>query len=225
MRARRRILVLAALVGAACGLPDNPTDPAPVPDTGTVNQGPPSTGNPTTTTPVLGSPAASPTPTPDPGEDPATGGGDGTSTPPPDATPPPSPEASGCSAPYPPDVARINVKIHIRGSEYWTLDSTPLIGPNPAYCAQIGYTDGREYCPVRPDGHPEREACEAWAVGTARDTGRVGPTWTRNGGACRGSSSGCQNSPENQYQALAFASGLFQACARNGACGEVAVDR
>ena len=78
---------------------------------------------------------------------------------------------------------------------------------------------------MRPEGHPEREACEAWAVGTALDTGRPGPTWRRGGSFCTGPASGCENHPENQYLLKAFLAGAYEACARNGACGELDVDR
>jgi hypothetical protein len=117
------------------------------------------------------------------------------------------------------------VTVHLRGAEAWILDSTPLVGPDAEYCEEIGFIDGRTFCPVRPEGHPEREACEAWAVGTAVDTGRPGPTWRRNGGLCTGPASGCENHPENQYLLRAFLSGLYEACSRSGACGEVTVDR
>jgi len=220
------ILFVAALVGGACGgLPEGPTAPPPAPDSGTLSPAPPGSGDSPVGTPVLGSPSNSPTPPPDTGD--TTGDGDGSGDPPPPDDPGDSagPASFGCTRPVPPEISRLNAKVHVRGDEFWILDSTPLVGPNAGYCAQIGYTDGREYCPVRPDGHPEREGCEAWAVGTARDTGRVGPTWTRTGSACTGPASGCENARENQYQVRAWAGGVFQACARNGACGEVAVDK
>jgi hypothetical protein len=122
-------------------------------------------------------------------------------------------------------VSQINVKVHLKGSEYWTIDSTPLVGPDAAYCQEIGFTDGRQFCAVRPEGNPERAACEAYAVGAAADTGRPGPTWTRNGQYCPGPSGGCENSPDNQYQVWAFLGGTYRACAANGVCGEVVVDR
>ena len=104
------------------------------------------------------------------------------------------------------------------------LDSTPLVGPDADYCAKIGFTDGRSICPVRPEGHPEREACELYVTGRAADTGRPGPTWYRGGGFCTGPAAGCENHPDNQYQVLAYLGGTYKACARNGVCGEVVVD-
>lgn len=129
------------------------------------------------------------------------------------------PIGSGCGRPYPPPVTRINAKVHIKGPEYYTLDSTPIVGHDAAYCAAIGYTDGRSLCPVRPEGAPDREACEAWRVGTAQDTGRVGPTWRKaDGSFCTGPESGCQNHPDNQYNLWTFVGGCYIACAENGAC-------
>jgi len=225
MKTLLQFLFVAALVGGACrGLPEGPTAPEPAPDSGRVSPAPPASGDSPAGTPVLGSPSSSPTPSPDPGDDTGTGGGSG-GTPPADPGGTAGPASFGCTRPLPPEISRVKVKIHVRGDEFWTLDSTPLVGPSAGYCAQIGFTDGREYCPVRPEGHPEREGCEAWAVGTARDTGRVGPTWTRNGSACSGRASGCENDPDNQYLVRAYLGGLFEACARNGVCGEVVVDK
>jgi hypothetical protein len=98
-----------------------------------------------------------------------------------------------------------------------TLDSTPLVGPDVAYCAAIGYTDGRSFCPVRPDGAPDRYACEIWRVGTADDTGYPGPTWTKvDVGYCTGPSSGCQVAPGNPFQLWAYAGGPYRVEADNG---------
>jgi hypothetical protein len=36
---------------------------------------------------------------------------------------------------------------------------------------------------------------------------------------------GCENYPDNQYKLLAARRGVYVACAQNGACGEVDVDR
>lgn len=133
---------------------------------------------------------------------------------------------SGCGAPYPPPITRFNVKIHIPG-EVDTLDSTPLVGPDVGYCATIGYTDGRSFCPVRIEGSPERVPCEKWAVGNAEDTGRAGPTWTRQpeGSLCTGPASGCQNHGTNQYALDVYRGGTYRATGRNGAWGQVYVDR
>jgi hypothetical protein len=140
----------------------------------------------------------------------------------PSPTPDPSipPADSGCGKPYPPPIGRVAVKAHLKGRTYWTMDSTPLVGPDPLYCLAIGFTDNRRYCPVRPEGHPERAACENWAVGKARDTGRPGPTWTFKDALCTGPESGCENHPDNQYLLNVYKYGVALACVQNGVCGE-----
>jgi len=223
VKALLRSLLAVSVLSWACGqLPEGPTEPAPPTEREPVAPAPPGSENPPGATPVLGTPTTTPSPTPDPetGEDP--GDGDAPANPPPSE--PSGPSSSGCFPPLPPEISRFNVKVHLRGAGFWTIDSTPLVGPDPSYCALIGFTDNRAYCPVRPEGHPERLGCEAWRVGKASDTGRVGPTWTRDGRLCTGSS-GCENSPDNQFQVRAIEGGLYRACATNGVCGEVVVDR
>ena len=214
--AMRRLLVTllaAGVLGWGCTLPDDqPTEPAPVPERpSTVAPAPPPSGG--ASEPVLGSPSSTPAPEPeatpeDPPSDTAT-----------------QPAASGCGAPEPPELGKMKIVVHLRGPNSWTLDATPLVGPDPEYCAEIGFTDGRAHCPVRPEGHPEREACETLVVGVAADTGRPGPTWRRNGSLCTGQASGCENDTENQYLVKAFSSGMYTACARDGVCGELLVDK
>jgi hypothetical protein len=132
------------------------------------------------------------------------------------------PIGSGCGRPYPPPVTRFNCKVHIKSPEYYTLDSTPIVGHDAEYCAAIGYTDGRSLCPVRPEGAPDREACENWRVGKAQDTGRPGPTWRKaDGSFCTGPASGCQNQPDRQYQLWTYVSGTYVVSAENGASCEV----
>jgi len=115
---------------------------------------------------------------------------------------------------------RMNVKIHMRGSARWTLDSTPIVH-NLAYCTQVGFVN-RVDCPVRPEGHPEREACEEYAVGHADDTGRQGPTWYRNGLLC--DDDWCSNHPDNQYLLWIMSPGTYEACPQNFPCGSVYAD-
>ena len=123
----------------------------------------------------------------------------------------------------PPAVSRINVKIYNRGNDRALLDSTPQVGPDREYCRAIGYTDDRSFCPVRPDGHPERLACEAARVGRASDTGRVGPTWSANGQPCTGarSTASCVNRGSNHFFVFAYGAGTFRACAENGVSGSI----
>lgn len=135
------------------------------------------------------------------------------------------PVGSGCGWPWPPPVSRFKVKVHLTGPDFDTLDSTPLVGPDPVYCKAIGYTDGRMICAVRQEGDPERVACEAWVVGEAEDTGRTGPTWTNpEGEYCQGLTvNGCVNA-DNQYQLWASAPGRYTACSQNQACGSTQVE-
>lgn len=163
----------------------------------------------TPTAPIAVAPKASPTPS---------------ATPTPDDGVPPA--SSGCGQPYPPRISRVIVKLHIQTPDYWTLDSTAQVGPDFNYCREIGFTDGRSWCPVRPEGHPERLACEAWAVGKAEDTGRFGPTWSREGESwCTGPESGCMQHPDNQSQLNVIAGGWYNACVKGDVCGWVKVDR
>jgi len=193
------------LVMASCGM-STPTPPEPEQerDSSPVTQGtlpPAQPGQTPTATPAPGDPSPSPSPSASP-----------------------TPDTSGCGDPLPPPISQISVKVHLRGGDAWTLDSTPQV-VDRAYCEAIGFTDGRSFCPVRPEGHPERQACELYAVGRARDTDRPGPTWYFRDAFCASRASGCVNHPDNQYQLKIYVGGTFKACARNGVCGEVEADR
>jgi hypothetical protein len=118
----------------------------------------------------------------------------------------------------------MNVKIHLRGPARYTLDSTPLVGPDIEYCKKIGFPD-RSICPVRPEDNPDRQACEEYAIGRALDTGRPGPTWYRNGKLCTAKADDCENHPDNQYLLWAYGGGSYQACTEDDVCGTVEVDR
>jgi hypothetical protein len=134
------------------------------------------------------------------------------------------PIGSGCFRPYPPPIARFNCKVHLKGDGFELLDSTPLVN-DVFYCAAIGYSDGRGICPIRPEGTPDRAACENWRVGKAEDTGRPGPTWRKaDGSFCTGEASGCANSPDNQYQLRAFRPGKYTVSSQNGVSCTVDVD-
>jgi hypothetical protein len=207
------LALVACLLALACGTLHNPTEPKPAPEKNSVSNPPDPGGLPA---PVFGGPAASPSPSPSPSTDPSG-----------QATPPPSSGegSTECGQPLPPPITIIDVKVHLRGSDAWILDSTPLVGPDLEYCRKIGFTDNRSVCPVRPEGNPQRSACELYAIGRAKDTNRPGPTWYRNGNFCTGRASGCENNGDNQFLLNAFSSGRYQACAVTGICGEVEVDR
>ncbi len=203
------LVVGACLAALACGSLRSPTEPKPSPESHSAS-GPGDANG-----PVIGAPAPAATPTPSPSPSPNGG----------QPSPNPSDGSADCGQPLPPAISTFNVKVHIRGAEAWILDSTPIVGPDLEYCKSIGFTDGRSYCPVRPEGNPQRSACELYAVGRAKDTNKPGPTWYLNGGFCTGRASGCENNGDNQYQLNTFVSGTFQACAASGVCGEVDVQR
>lgn len=212
-RALGAAVVASGLLAWGCSQLQSPTQPDPTPDPRPVASTAPNP-NPTPA-PVLGGPAK-PSPTPDPSASP-----DPTASP----TPPPDSGAAGCGTPLPPDLSRINLNVNQRGDNHWILDSTPIVGPDAVYCAKIGFTDGRSFCPVRMEGDAQRGACELYVTGTARDTGRSGPTWSVDGSPCTGRPV-CENSPDNQYQVIAYQGGTYRACGnKNGVCGEIVVDR
>lgn len=99
-------------------------------------------------------------------------------TPTPTPSPTPSPLA-GCPSPVPGPLARWEAKIHNRGPNWWTLDSTPLVGPDAEFCKAIGFTDARRYCPPRAEGTPEAiiRACNELVVGEPANY----PMWFWNG--------------------------------------------
>ena len=79
-------------------------------------------GSPTTVPTPIATPTPVPTPTPDPNVPPV---------------------GSGCGKPYPPPISRFKVKVLYKAPEYYTVDSTPLVGPNVDYCLSAGFSDGR----------------------------------------------------------------------------------
>jgi hypothetical protein len=214
-----RILTTIAALGlcailSACGGDEAPPPvrPDPLPDAASL---------------IPVAPAPQPTPSPVPGatpEDPSpwpaipggggTAGGGGSGA-----------VAASCGEPEPPSIARLRVNVHSMNGDRMTLDSTPLVGPDVEYCRLVGFTDGRSFCPVRTEGHPERAACEAARVGRASDTGRMGPTWSVDGRPCDGEGAlgSCENHSDNQYLAYAWGRGTFRACVASGACGELVV--
>lgn len=205
-RAALAPFLLAGLVSVSCGEDAvSPNEPERLPNAASL---------------IPAAPAPQPTPTPVPGSQPDDG---------PYPATPGAPGGTGeggsatCGEPVPPPVSRFSVSVLWRQTDRVVLDSTPLVGPDADYCRGIGYTDGRFYCPVRPEGHPERGSCEAARVGRAADTGRIGPEWSANGQRCTGpgGNPSCLNHPDNQFLVFAYGAGRFRACAQNGACSEI----
>ncbi len=126
---------------------------------------------------------------------------------PPDAPP----VGSGCGRPFPPPLFKIACRDYLNAGDHHVIDSTPQVNDSN-YCRSIGYTDGRGLCAVRMDGAPDRKACEDWIVGTAKDTGLPGPTWTRvsDGAFCTGKESGCMHSPDSKYQLWVYEHGTYK---------------
>jgi hypothetical protein len=212
-------LFLAAVALAACTrliteeLPTQPIGPG--------NPGVPPTPTPTKTTPV---PVSSPTPTPTPTIIPTP-----TPTPSPSSPPTPDPTTSAC-VPEPPPLTRVNVKVHNDQGVKKVLDSAPIVCDGPGYegfCEKMMNDPSRRCCPPRPEGHPQRVACDQILMGNARDTGKVGPTWTLNGKPCLNEESDvvprCVNHPLNQYLLFAYGPGRYTACSESGSCGEIQI--
>lgn len=127
------------------------------------------------------------------------------------------PPITAACVPTPPPLHAMAVKIQsvvIPGSR-WLLDSKPLVENIDNYCQRVGAGNGK-YCETRLEGDLQREACDALAVGKAKDTGRYGPTWYYNNKPCIPAgdpSSGCINYETNQFLAVAKGAGNYQACA------------
>lgn len=140
-------------------------------------------------------PTAAPTPTPTPTP--------GTSLPP----------GMTCN-PTPPPLYGMKVKIHDDSSSRIILDSKPLVVNVDGYCSRAGTGgDTQKFCDTRPEGHPERAACDFLAVGKSVQTGRWGPTWTWNGKPCDGENfTSCANHQDNQFMAIAKTKGAYEAC-------------
>jgi hypothetical protein len=101
------------------------------------------------------------------------------------------------------------------------VDSRPIVenvgrGTSDSYCGKVGFDARAAYCDTRPEGHPQREACDVLVVGKA-DTGRYGPTWSKDGKPCTNAGSetapGCTNHAENQFLVISKGPGSLLACA------------
>lgn len=96
-----------------------------------------------------------------------------TSTTQPPVTIEPHPGGGTCANPSPGPVARMEVKIHVTGPNWITIDATPSVGKrvpsscdrDPDFCRSVGFTDGRGFCPPRAEGNPERGQCDHFVTG------------------------------------------------------------
>lgn len=116
--------------------------------------------------------------------------------------------------PTPPPVLRMHLKVHSTDGGRVVLDSKPLVVNVDNYCTRIGIGNW-QFCDTRPEGDPQRTACDFLAVGQASDTGRWGPTWRGEGKDCGAEFSNCANHPSNQFMAIARDHGVFEACVSN----------
>jgi hypothetical protein len=133
-------------------------------------------------------------------------------------TPTANPFLAQCGSPTPPALFGMKLKIHVDNGERKQLDSKPIVANVDGYCGKVGFGATVQYCETRPEGSVEREACDGLVVGKAKDTGRVGPTWTWNDKPCfaagdTGGQPGCVNYPDNQFLIVARGPGNYLACA------------
>jgi hypothetical protein len=120
------------------------------------------------------------------------------------------PAGMTCS-PTPPPLLRMQLSVFQPHGDGVLLDSKPLVPNVDHYCDRVGFGDWK-FCETRPEGHPERVACDYLATGKA-DTGRWGPTWIGEGKPCGAEFSLCALHPDNQFLAVAKGKGEFKACA------------
>ena len=123
-----------------------------------------------------------------------------------------------CTDPTPPPLHAVAVKVQTQvNANRWLLDSKPLVTNVDCYCQKVGLGScTSNNCETRPEGNLQREACDAMAMGKAKDTGRFGPTWYYNDKPCIGAGdlgSGCVNHDSNQFLVVAKGAGNYQACA------------
>lgn len=147
-----------------------------------------------------------------------------TPTPGPVPTPSPTPVPGACPVPVPGPLARFDAKVHVQGPNWTTLDSTPLVGPDAAFCAAIGYTDGRRYCPPRAEGGTDIQACNELVVGVYIPADAGWPKWFWNDVfvPVDGLTEGVAHDA-NPYHLLLRPSlhGTAKVCGQNGVCGAV----
>ena len=139
-----------------------------------------------------------------------------TPTPTPTPTPAPTPGSSlppGMTCdPTPPPILRMHLGVFDDSGGRKVLDSKPLVANVDNYCDRVGFGDWK-FCDTRPEGHPERVACDYLVTGKAEDTGRWGPTWFYGRDLCSYFPGDCANHPTNQFMAIAKAPGTYEACA------------
>jgi hypothetical protein len=151
-------------------------------------------------------------------------------TPVPTPTPkaaPTLPSGMVCPDPTPPPMLRMNVKIHGYEGNRIIFDSKPVFPNVNNYCERAGFGNWK-YCDSRPEGDPERTACDYLATGFSDETERWGPTWYLDQRPCGIDPTKCAHQPENQFLTVGKVRGTYAACAADTAplapegsrCGE-----
>ncbi len=150
---------------------------------------------------------------------------------------PSSPQPPGAAAglvctPTPPALYGITVKVLAYPGNVKRLGAEPLVWNVDRYCERVGFGNWR-FCPTRPEGDPQKAACDGLATGRAADTGLWGPTWTWDDQPCDSTWSGCGHDPSDPFTVSVLDAGLFTACAASDVtvvpggsrCGELAIHR
>ena len=90
-----------------------------------------------------------------------------------------------------------------------------LLGVWAAAGMRVGFGNWK-FCDTRPEGHPEREACDYLVTGKAQENGRWGPTWYFGDTLCASLPGACVNHSTNQFLEIAKDKGVYRACAAEG---------
>ncbi len=139
------------------------------------------------------------------------------STVPPITAPPITlPDSPGACSPAPPPLYRIILDIKSNDGYTRVLKATPQVPNTDGYCDKVGF-GAYKFCNVRPDGDPQKAACEGVVLGQA-DTGQWGPSWKyslnyEQEHPCTGSDPGCTVNAGNQYLVTTKGQAVFFACA------------
>jgi hypothetical protein len=149
-----------------------------------------------------------------------------TTTLPPVTTPTPTPTPdlrAQCGEPTPPGLYGMKVSVQVDSGFRKLVDSRPVVenvgrgNPSESYCGKVGFDWRAQFCDTRPEGNPQRPACDALVTGRATDTGRYGPTWEWDDRPCQpegsGEAEGCVNHGSNQFLVIARGEGSLLACA------------
>ncbi len=146
-----------------------------------------------------------------------------------------------CGDPVPPALFRYDVKVWsgtCKPGEGCLLDTKPVVENVNNYCERAGFGSTWRWCDTRPEGHPERVACDYLLVGQNKEK-QWGPTWYGDGKPCDGTAlTNCNNHPTEPFKLKVKGPGEFLACVAdnvplspnaelagpNGRCGLINVE-